>query len=207
MKSRHHGHGRNEYEWLVGGLVAIFWIFPYDLGMSSSQLTFIFFRGVQTTNQMNNALFRLFSATNHHGHPAFLFVKILSIFKWNENAMFSQQIPCDPYVHLISMFSHMELSGKIEVSPNHRFSYMEVSKNRGTQKWMVNKGKSQSLKWMITGGSPVSGNPHLFPNQTIQGAWGYWATPIFRAGNPQSFPLSRSLVGGLVAIFFPIYWE
>ena len=31
---------------LVGGLVAIFGIFPLILGISSSQLTFIFFRGV-----------------------------------------------------------------------------------------------------------------------------------------------------------------
>ena len=31
---------------LVGGLVAINFIFPEILGMSSSQLTFIFFRGV-----------------------------------------------------------------------------------------------------------------------------------------------------------------
>ena len=36
---------------LVGGLVAIFY-FPINIGLlSSSQLTFIFFTGVQTTNQ------------------------------------------------------------------------------------------------------------------------------------------------------------
>ena len=35
---------------LVGGLVAIYY-FPIQLGISSSQLTFIFFRGFQTTNQ------------------------------------------------------------------------------------------------------------------------------------------------------------
>ena len=40
-------HGENDGKTLaVGGLVAIFGIFPEILGMSSSQLTFIFFRGV-----------------------------------------------------------------------------------------------------------------------------------------------------------------
>ena len=36
-------------EYLVGGLVAINFIFPKKLGMSSSQLTLIFFRGVAQT--------------------------------------------------------------------------------------------------------------------------------------------------------------
>ena len=36
---------------LVGGLEHGFYDFPIILGMSSSQLTFIFFRGVETTNQ------------------------------------------------------------------------------------------------------------------------------------------------------------
>ena len=36
---------------LVGGLVAIF-LFSHILGISTSQLTFICFRGVQTTNQI-----------------------------------------------------------------------------------------------------------------------------------------------------------
>ena len=38
------------FTWLVVWLP--FFIFPYILGMSSSQLTFLFFRGVQTTNQL-----------------------------------------------------------------------------------------------------------------------------------------------------------
>ena len=37
---------------LVGGLEHDFY-FPIQLGMSSSQLTFIFFRGVQRTNQFH----------------------------------------------------------------------------------------------------------------------------------------------------------
>ena len=41
----------NEGFILVGGLVAIWIIFPEILGISSSQLT-LFFRGVQTTNQL-----------------------------------------------------------------------------------------------------------------------------------------------------------
>ena len=39
-------------EYLVGGLEHDFY-FSIQLGMSSSQLTFIFFRGVQTTNQIH----------------------------------------------------------------------------------------------------------------------------------------------------------
>ena len=39
-------HWENLWCKLVGGLVAIFGIFPWILGMSSSQVTFIFFRGV-----------------------------------------------------------------------------------------------------------------------------------------------------------------
>ena len=38
--------GTHQNIWLVAGLVAIFGIFPLILGMSSSQLTNIFFRGV-----------------------------------------------------------------------------------------------------------------------------------------------------------------
>ena len=43
-------------QWLVGGLEHV--LFSHILGISSSQLTFIFFRGVQTTNQMMNPLFQ-----------------------------------------------------------------------------------------------------------------------------------------------------
>ena len=67
-------HGRSSEEslsfacvelmfFLVGGLVAINFIFPLILGMSSSQLTFIFFRGV---------------AKNHQ--PVFLFYDLIVMF-------------------------------------------------------------------------------------------------------------------------------
>ena len=41
-----------EYEWLVGGDWNMKFMTFHILGMSSSQLTFIFFRGVETTNQI-----------------------------------------------------------------------------------------------------------------------------------------------------------
>jgi hypothetical protein len=52
--------------YLVGGLEHEFYDFPIILGMSSSQLTFIFFRGVgrYTTNQLFSAFFRVV-AKNH----------------------------------------------------------------------------------------------------------------------------------------------
>ena len=43
---------RRRQAYLVGGLVAIWLIFQEILRISSSQLTFIFFRGVQTTTQL-----------------------------------------------------------------------------------------------------------------------------------------------------------
>ena len=41
--------------WLVGGLAQDFYL-SIQLGISSSQLTFIFFRGVETTNQLAMAI-------------------------------------------------------------------------------------------------------------------------------------------------------
>ena len=41
-----------EYEWLVGGLEPWNFMTFHILGMSSSQLTISFFRGVETTNQV-----------------------------------------------------------------------------------------------------------------------------------------------------------
>ena len=33
--------------------------------------------------------------------------------------------------------------------------------NGGTHKWMVYNGKYQEKTWMRTGGTPISGNPHM----------------------------------------------
>ena len=47
-------HIDNQYNTYDQWLVVWNIFFPYILGMSSSQLTFIFFRGVETTNQIDN---------------------------------------------------------------------------------------------------------------------------------------------------------
>ena len=46
-------------------------------------------------------------------------------------------------------------------------TYVGVSKNRGTPKWMVYNGKPL-LKWMILGGKPtILGNPHVFHGNSL----------------------------------------
>ena len=54
---------------LVGGLVAINFIFPEILGISSSQLTFIFFGGVETTNQVSFYVFDVVCWSSQPRHP------------------------------------------------------------------------------------------------------------------------------------------
>ena len=54
LQSDHHGW-LSQQGWLVVWLP--FFIFPLTLGISSSQLTFIFFRGVQTTNHQPEGIF------------------------------------------------------------------------------------------------------------------------------------------------------
>ena len=39
--------------------------------------------------------------------------------------------------------------------------YMVISVNGGTPKWMVCNGTS-IYKWMMTGGTPISGNFHVY---------------------------------------------
>ena len=62
---RNHGNDGNIETWLVGGLVAIFY-FPIYLEQSS-QLTFIFFRGIQTTNQKHEEamVYKVFEQKKH----------------------------------------------------------------------------------------------------------------------------------------------
>ena len=59
--------GRMSMDWFERKLTSGWWFgchqfyFPILLGISSSQLTFIFFRGVQTTNQTWNQRYKLMS--------------------------------------------------------------------------------------------------------------------------------------------------
>ena len=49
-------------------------------------------------------------------------------------------------------------------------SHLGVSQNRGTpiDRWLVYVVETPNLKWMMTGGSPVSGNPHMLHAWYIQ---------------------------------------
>ena len=40
--------------------------------------------------------------------------------------------------------------------------YMVVSRNAGSPEWMVYSGKSNLLKWMMTSGTPILGNLHIY---------------------------------------------
>ena len=42
------------------------------------------------------------------------------------------------------------------------YIYMRVSINGGTSKWMVFVREKPSLKWMMTGGTPIYGNIHIY---------------------------------------------
>ena len=52
---------------------------------------------------------------------------------------------------------HWDLVKELDV-----YFHMGLSINRGTQKWLVFVRDNPNLKWMITGGSPISGNLHVF---------------------------------------------
>ena len=38
---------------------------------------------------------------------------------------------------------------------------LEVSMNGGVPKWMVDFMENPKQRWMMTGGSPILGNPHI----------------------------------------------
>ena len=77
------------------------WWFQIQLGMSSSQLTSIFFRGVETTNQILMTIHHIYQSNNEfHGiiRPYLLLESSLLLHPLTIHHIFDTHILCYPFV-------------------------------------------------------------------------------------------------------------